>query len=280
MQKFVRKLAVQIISLWKVNLASRWRTEPASSVPMDVLIPAIPRDAEVVPLVIEGIRKNVRHPVGSVYLVGPAHEGLREVARNAGAQFVDEWEMLPLGLKQFRFSPRGIDRRGWILQQLIKLSGFNISSAENLLVVDADTVFVRAVAFDEPAGAVLMYSDEFYAPYFDACRKLLGRGKSFPFSFVAHAMRFERPAMENLHAAIEAHTGKPWMEAIIESLDPNEISGFSEYETYGNFRYRSGGVVTRYWENLSLPRHRLMPFSDLCRLYGKSYNSVSFHLRT
>src|SRR3712207_9589693 len=42
----------------------------------------------------------------------------------------------------------GIDRSGWIFQQLLKLNFHKISTCDNYLVIDADTLFVKDTVLD------------------------------------------------------------------------------------------------------------------------------------
>jgi len=121
------------------------------------------------------------------------------------------------------------------------------------------------------------FSNEYNQPYFVPCQKFLGLKKRFRFSFVTHSMFFDSKHLQELRGRIEAKTGKPWQESILDILDPDEASCFSEYELYGNFMayFHPDRIVTRYWHNHSVPREG--DLDSLVARYGHKFNSVSMH---
>ena len=50
---------------------------------------------------------------------------------------------------------------------------------------------------------------------------------------------------------IESIHNEPWWKVIINKTDYNNISGFSEYETYGNYclKTHSSEIIREYWWN-------------------------------
>jgi hypothetical protein len=92
-------------------------------------------------------------------------------------------------------------------------------------------------------------------------------------------MIFNKRILMLLREAIQKQTQRPWARAIVESIDKNEASSFSEYETYGNFlcEISSQKVVRRYSNN-----RRLSPMgvSDISRYFAKPdrFVSLSFHV--
>ena len=50
-------------------------------------------------------------------------------------------------------------------------------------------------------------------------------------------MLFSVKFLCELKNVISEHTNSVWYKAILDNLDNNEISCFSEYETYGNYMY-------------------------------------------
>ena len=61
--------------------------------------------------------------------------------------------------------------------------------------------------------------------------------KAVDFSFVTENMMIEIAKMQELIELIESTRKKPFWEAILEHINPQDLmhSGFSEFETYGNF---------------------------------------------
>lgn len=83
-----------------------------------------------------------------------------------------------------------------------------------------------------------------------------------------------------LRADIERrHPDCEWWQAILAQYDRRQISGFSEFETYGNwFVDRHPEKVTyEYWFNRSLPRRALAGLDALLARWGGSVRSASFH---
>lgn len=249
------------------------------SLPVDVVIPAIDRDLPTLPLVIEGVRRNVAHDVCTIYILAPRSSAMQAFCAQVGCTFIDESTVLPISKSDISFTPRGIDRSGWIFQQFLKLSADFISSSKFIIIVDADTVLLHPQFFIVDGMPIFRISDELYMPYFQQMRRLLKRRIRAYFSFVSHHMVFDRTHLARLRTEIERVAGYgPWYRVILDRLDPRENSGFSEYETYGRTFLASGRPAKlEYWRNIGLERGDMLPIEDLERLYGKNYKSASFH---
>lgn len=130
----------------------------------------------------------------------------------------------------------GIRRYGWYLQQFIKLSALERTpNREVSLIWDADTVPLKRLTY-EKAGKILFYKgDEYHKPYFKVIASLLGLQKTNPFSFIAQCLPCRGSWAKDLFRTIEDRTQKSWKEGILDFIDFNELSGFSEYETVGTF---------------------------------------------
>ncbi len=253
--------------------------DASSSVALDVIIPAIAKDAQTLPYVVEGLRRNLRHPIGTIFVVASADPALRAMLRRLDCEFVDENEVLPVRRADIDYVWNGLDRSGWMLQQLIKLSGDCVATSPYFLAVDADTVLVRPQVFILDGKPVLLHSDEHYEPYFDVCRKILGAELASGLSCVAHKMLFATDRLRALRTFIESRFAGRWFEAVLAHLRRDEISGFSEYELYGHWvlqRY-AAGTVREYAFLESLPRRMLRPLPELERRYAGAYRSTSFH---
>lgn len=119
-------------------------------------------------------------------------------------------------------------------------------------------------------------SDEYHLPYFKAIRKLIPRLKLNGVSFVSHGMLFNKEILQKMKEEISVKSGKNWYEAIIELVDNNEPSCFSEYELYANYYINNSKKYKLYpFLNLSLP------LSELCNIHKyihlTKYTSISFH---
>src|SRR4051794_19507342 len=114
---------------WKLALGrlQGWmpsRSGPGKSdVPLDILIPAIPKDYPTLPSVINSVREHVRHPIGDIFLIAPDSPEIRLIAERYGCLFCNESNQLPIKKSDINYTWQKIDRSGWIFQQLLKLNG-------------------------------------------------------------------------------------------------------------------------------------------------------------
>src|SRR5262249_43054683 len=142
--------------------------------PLEVLIPAIPKDYSMLPAVIKSVREQVRHPIGDIFLVAPDSPEIRLIAETHACLFCDESRQLPIEKSDSDYTWREIDRSGWLFQQLLKLSGDQLGSHEHFLVVDADTCFLRPHVFIKGKKTLFLFSDPYRTPYYVVFAKLLG----------------------------------------------------------------------------------------------------------
>jgi FkbM family methyltransferase len=206
-----------------------------SDLELDVIIPAVEKDLATLPHAIEGVRRNLMHPIRNIIVVAPESSKIRELCRRLNVDFIDEKTVAPLSKDDIQYVVNGIDRSGWLLQQLIKLNADKVAITENLLVLDADTVLIKPQRLETGGRSVLMVSEEHHRPYYATYEKLFGYPPQSLLSFVCHYMIFNKQILMLLREAIQKRTQRPWARAIAESIDKNEASSFSEYETYGNF---------------------------------------------
>lgn len=248
---------------------------------IDVVIPAIDKDLGTLPYAIDGVRKHVAHPIGRIYVIAPGSAAIRALCKRKGCTFVHEGTVLPLRKSNIVYRSARWERSGWLYQQLLKLGSSKVARQRRFLVLDADTVLIRAHRFREN-GKDVFYCRRWSQPeYFVTYRKLMGRNASRPRSFVTHYMMFDKTKLGPLKRRIEARHGKPWYKAIIGSINRRKQFGFSEYETYGNFAYSRapGGVRLKSALNTSLHTSPGSLSAAALRKLARRYRSISFHKR-
>lgn len=228
----------------KINVSEK-RHYYFSNEPIDVVIPCVEKDLEILSLCIRSIRqycKNIRR----IIVVSPS-------------KFTDEAEWFgesnfPFSMKEIALSltkseyaaksflSRNDSRCGWYFQQLLKLyAPFVIPDiSANVLVVDADVVFLNDVSFQDESGAPLFnVGSEYHAPYFGHMNRLLpGLKKQFEqFSGISHWMLFQHSILEDLFQNVENRHGQEFWKVFCSCVDQKEIhaAGASEYEIYFNF---------------------------------------------
>jgi len=234
-----------------------------STEPIDVVIPCHEKDARMLPLVIEGIKEHAqgirRIIVVSANRINDQTEWFNEAhypfsKLDVACELFDTLEQAKAYINQ------PSSRIGWIYQQLLKLYAPLVipDISSNVLVVDADTVFLRPVSFIGPNGeAYFNVGTEYHTPYFEHAKRLIPwLKKVYPqYSGICHHMLFQRPVLQDLFKTIYSyHQIEPW-KAILRCIDKTHLnySSFSEYEIYFNFAMlRSDQMKLRplKWHNL------------------------------
>ena len=135
--------------------------------------------------------------------------------------------------------PNSRGRLGWYLQQFIKLAVlYEARSHENLLIWDADTVPLKTIHFFRETGEVEFYTGtEAHIPYFELNQKLLGLGKVASFSFIAQCLPYKGSWANQFFKFVQEKFSVPYETSLLDLINFNESSGFSEYETLGSFAF-------------------------------------------
>lgn len=282
----------------KFNLNANFYNNIYSDLPIDILIPAIDKDLDVLPFVIKSARINIKHPVDKIFIISPASSKIKDFCSKNKCVFIDEASVLGYDKSAINYNyiqknqsstvndqlstingQLTIDRSGWLFQQLIKLNADAISDKSHFLILDADTIFIRPKKFEHKGKILLDFSDEFHEPYFKTYEKLTGLKHTYPVSFVSHYMLFEKTKQIELRKHLEKFNNKRWDLAIIDNIDNNEQSFFSEYETYSNFVLSNSRkhYMLNYWFNKSMKKEDLLRIEDLILLYQEDFISLSFH---
>ncbi len=243
---------------------------PASAVRLDIVIPIIEKDLPTLPYVIRGIRSQIMHPLGNIYLVAPESQKIREAAEQFKAIFVLEDTVLP----KFRQSP---PKAGWIKQQYLKLNADQFVQNEDYLVVDADTAFVRPQVFEYFGKTIFNAHFNYTIARKVMVQRALNLNKLYNFCFTIHHMHIEKSKLKALKERLEQIHQKPWQDALNE-LDVPE-GGFSEYELYANFvlsEYPNEAMIL-HGRNIEIPRDKLDSFDTIVPALAYKAKSVSLH---
>ncbi|MDA9981343.1 DUF6492 family protein [Gammaproteobacteria bacterium] len=151
--------------------------------------------------------------------------------------------------RRWWMSTRTIPLRGWILQQIVKLSAAEWSEADVFMFGDSDAFFIRP--FDAAStllkGNVRLYRGKKKpADYHDrrhnnwdqvaASLFSLQVSRHRDFDYISQMNTWRRDVLIQLLERIEQRTGKPWKQALCNTWD------FSEYVLYGVFADHVLGV--------------------------------------
>jgi hypothetical protein len=208
---------------------------------------------------------------------------------------IDEDKVIPdirlSTVKDFiaRKSQRGDWRAGWYFQQFLKMTVCRLPEvADHYLAWDADSILLRPTEFLSAGGKALVHPEsEFNEPYFVFLKSLLGLDRQVRFSFISEHFMFNKKMMNALIGEIESRRKEKesWVTIILNHIDPEYFagSGFSEYETYGNF-------ITRNYPDsyavrpLRMTRHGAIRFGhkpnrfDLYSIASEGYDYATFEL--
>ena len=201
---------------------------------MDVVIPLGPNDVEVVQQSTAYALKNV---VGIRHMYIVTQHDLKH-AVPTGCTFVDE-AMYLFTINDVQSILNNGDRAGWYYQQLLKLYAHTVISglSEQHLILDADLHVMRPICFlSQDHKALLAVSTEHNQPYFDHMQKLLPSvHRVRDCSGIVHHMVFDACVLHDLFSRVALLHSKPFWQAFIDTVNPVDFSGASEYELYFNF---------------------------------------------
>lgn len=181
-----------------------------------------------------------------------------------------------------------VKRAGWYLQQFIKMKYAEICEDSYYIVWDADTIPLQEIKMFNGERPIFDMKDEYNKPYFDTMSKLIPDLKKLEMrSFISEHMLIHTESMKELIAEIEKNqaddTNKPFWYIVLSAIERGTLqySGFSEFETYGNYcqlRKRGFYELSEYKSlregNAYFGIHK---FSEREATWvGKTYMAVSF----
>lgn len=247
---------------------------------IDVVIPIIEKDLPKLQSVVEGVREHIFPKTKTIIVVAPRNSKIQKACKDLGVTFVEESKASPVNKSEIKYKVDGKDRSGWLFQQLIKLSADQFVTTRNFLVLDADTVFVSKAVLMNGNKTVYPISDEYHKPYYEEYERLMGERPKSLISFVSHYMVFNKDTLKSLKNHIETLHGMPWYDAILKTIDHHEASGFSEYETYGNYVLSTQRAKTdrRLLSNVGLQPDDANNL-QIIATYAKYHTTISFHTR-
>lgn len=255
-----------------------------SQEPIDVVIPCAGKDVEILSLCINGIRtygKNIRR------IIVVSDRKLTDKA-----EWFDE-KNYPFSKKTLakeifygdrkakkKFLNRRHSRIGWIFQQFLKLYAPLVipGISSNVLVLDADVIFVNPVEFmNQQGGPLFNCATEYYPPYFEHMGRVLPglHRVRDGCSGVAHHMLFQRPILEDFFDLICKQHKLPAWKAICRCIDREKADGssLSEYEMYFNFvLLRTDQATLR-----TLPFLDVSPLKNIAKYQNRGYAYVTSH---
>ncbi len=252
--------------------------------PIDVVIPCHPKDKITLDMAIDGARKNVKNVRRIITVSAEPLTDKAEWFDEKKYPFTKEtiaYEIFKNEEEAQNFLNHPKTRIGWIYQQFLKIYSSLVipDISKNVLILDADTIFLRPVSFqdDETGAGLYNPGSEHTHAYFAHNEKVLpGWKKIFPqYSGISHHMLHQKNVVTALFDDIKnAHNQEPWL-VFCNAVDKSELFRSCmcvEYELYFNYVFaQSDKVKIRHlkWDNI--------PLGKLNALKDKGYHFLSCH---
>jgi hypothetical protein len=127
------------------------------------------------------------------------------------------------------------------LQQFIKIEAAkNIKKDDIFVIWDADTIPLKKIIFYK-SKKILFYKglQPKHKPYFDLIEKTFLYDKNLKYSLIAQCMAFKGAWIKSFYNYFIKKYKVNWKIFYINNINFREQSGFSEFETLGNFFYKN-----------------------------------------
>lgn len=209
----------------------------------DVIVPMTVKNLPVFQMNAEWLRKNLS--CRRLLVIGAKE--LERPVNALGAEFLEEDTLVQgMTLECIRACmERRIGngkRAGWYFQQFLKFGYAYCCEDEYYIVWDADTVPLHAISHMEEGHPVFTKKDEMEPAYFETLTRLFGGTvcRFGDFSFICENMIMHVEIMKEMLQAIMKQpglSGDSFWERILSAVPDESLaeSGFSEFETYGNY---------------------------------------------
>lgn len=215
----------------------------------DVITVCAGEDLLNLELCIESLRKNLNF--NKCYVITNDTKYVK--SRGIDVIAVDENDIISdiSELRKIDF-PHSKERFGWYLQQFLKCE-FSRSKFCNgdYLIWDSDTILLKPIQFVSNDCYILTRGREkLHQPYVNTYQSLLNIEKICSFSLISQHLYVDRKIMVEMIQRIEKEFNNKFSYAVLENIKGDNISLFSEYETYGNFlihKKMKHEIIERKW---------------------------------
>lgn len=254
----------------------------------DVIIPMTLDNLPMFKMNIEWIKKNISQK--RIVVLGA--EALRQPSMELGAEFINEDSLLKgltlQSVKNILEKRLGISKRaGWYFQQFLKLGYAYVCEDEYYIVWDSDTIPLHNISHVIGGHPVFTKKEEMELSYFETLDTLFaGEVKRFgDFSFICENMIMKTVFVKEMLDVIMNQPGlegESFWERILNAVSDDNLleSGFSEFETYGNYvmRYHPDTYNLRTLRGLrkGAEYFGMEPDKNELLWASKSYDTIAF----
>jgi len=244
---------------------------------IDFVIPCHPKDFPSLKLTISGIQKNISC-CSRILVIS------NEDPQIDGVVYIDEKKYqtyITLDRVEKIWAEKNINlvyRSKWIYQQILKLLSTKVIDdlTNSFVLVDADTIFLRDISFDSKKFFYLKNPTEYHTPYLKPIKKLLEVENTIGFSTISHHSIFNKQKLNKMIKEIEKRFDNNLVDIILENIDYNEASCFSEWDLYANYMILNYPKICVHrqlvWEDISF-----VPFKSHLEEFKDYYDFVCCH---
>jgi len=175
-------------------------------------------------------------------------------------------------------------RNTWVLQQLLKVAVVQKSQADAVLILDSDTILLRARPWFSTSGSQILMPSYEFNPYYYEFLNSLGISERIPENtFISHHMIMQPRILNRILNNVGLAEKDALIDYICEKSNRNVQSPICiEYELYGQSLIKSdtGEFFFERWANLSVSKRHskiFFKFPGIKVFLGLFYNSISFH---
>jgi hypothetical protein len=222
---------------------------------IDFIIPCHPKDFPSLKLSVRGIQQNISC-CNRLFVISKEDPELENVIHIPEERYFSYITLERIEELWKTKNTSLVYRSKWIYQQLLKLLAVKVIEdlTESFVLVDADTIFLRDVIFDE---SKFYYSkvEDYHKPYNKPTCTLLGIENTIGFSTIAHHCIFNREKINQMIDEIEIRFNKTFVDVILDIIDYNEASCLSEWDLYANYMILNHSEMCQQrqlvWEDIS-----------------------------
>lgn len=214
----------------------------------DIVLMIIEKNMKILNTTISCLRKYVA--CKEIVLIGKKNLEVECYNNFPDCRFIDE-DNLYDGLSYdvvknlvFQKDKYAVWRSGWYFQQFLKMVYALKCEDTNYLIWDADTIPLRPVQMIncDSGRPYFDIKTEYNRPYFTTLKKLFNPPikKQVSYSYISEHMLINVEMMKHMIRDIEKNSmlkGRQFFEKIMDAVLEIDVihSGFSEFETYGNY---------------------------------------------
>jgi hypothetical protein len=242
---------------------------------IDFIIPTHLKDLPTLNLTIKSIKR--QSCCKNIYLISkndPYIENTIWISEHQYYKFVSLEMIQRIAIKK---GISNFNRSGWLYQQFLKLLSSKVINnlSDNFVIVDSDTIFLKDINFNSKYFYYCKVK-EYHTPYLKPISSLLNIKNTIGFSTICHHAIFFKSTLEQMINEIEIRFNTNIVEAILDTLDFNEQSCFSEWDLYANYMILNHSNITKE-RSLKFTDINFIPNALHIKLYSLYFDFISSH---